>query len=256
MSEKKSNVEKKEKISDLRTKKHILTKKERKVARIRGFILNAAEKLFTKKGFNKTSMKEIADLAVLSRATLYNYFKTKEEIYFELGILRLDEIANDYKKFSTKKSSGFQQIEFLSRGLLKLMLESPFYSRLLSRFFRRSKDLKIPIEDIYYTELILNKESEIEVLIKKRYNVFRKLLEKYIEYRRIWQEAIKKGINDGSIKTKLNINHLNFMIIFIIQGVAEQIDYRRKLLEHVDLSIDQITNITFKIILKLIGREI
>lgn len=230
--------------------------KERKIERIRGIIIEAAELLFSKKDFGKISMKEIADIAALSRATLYNYFSSKEEIYFELGILRLEEMIKDLENYHSEENSGFQEIQFLSENLLELMLERPFYSRLLRRFFTRSKELKFLIEDVYYNDLILNNKFGVKEKQKKHPLIFKRLLEKYIEYRRLWQKAFEIGIKDGSIKTTLDLNHLNFMIIFIIQGIAEQIDYRRLLLERVDLTNELITNITLKIIENLIKKGI
>lgn len=44
-------------------------------------ILEKAQALFTKKGFTETSMSEIAKQLGGSKATLYNYFKSKEEIF-------------------------------------------------------------------------------------------------------------------------------------------------------------------------------
>ncbi len=44
-------------------------------------ILDTARKLFTSKGFSETSMSEIAKQLGGSKATLYNYFKSKEEIF-------------------------------------------------------------------------------------------------------------------------------------------------------------------------------
>lgn len=46
----------------------------------RGSILAAAERLFTAKGVEKTTMDDIAKEAEYSKATLYVYFESKEEI--------------------------------------------------------------------------------------------------------------------------------------------------------------------------------
>ena len=48
----------------------------------RGSILAAAERLFTEKGTEKTTMDDIAREAEYSKATLYVYFQSKEEIIF------------------------------------------------------------------------------------------------------------------------------------------------------------------------------
>jgi len=47
-------------------------------------ILNAAEKLFAQKGYNQTSIEEIADLAEVSVGTVYIHFKNKEDLLIKL----------------------------------------------------------------------------------------------------------------------------------------------------------------------------
>lgn len=47
-------------------------------------ILDSAEKPFVEKGYSDTSINEIAELADFSRTSIYQYFKSKEEIYLAL----------------------------------------------------------------------------------------------------------------------------------------------------------------------------
>ena len=43
-------------------------------------IINAAEDVFTKKGFDEARMDDIAEQTGLSKGTLYNYFKSKDDL--------------------------------------------------------------------------------------------------------------------------------------------------------------------------------
>ena len=49
-------------------------------------ILNACEKLYQTMDFKDITLKDIADMTSFSRASIYNYFQTKEEIF--LGLLK------------------------------------------------------------------------------------------------------------------------------------------------------------------------
>ena len=71
----------------------IESKKEALALFHRQNILAAAEKLFLEKGFDKTTMDDIAKAAQYSKATLYVYFKSKEEI---LNYLTLDSMKQLY----------------------------------------------------------------------------------------------------------------------------------------------------------------
>ena len=57
-----------------------LTLRERKKQQNRDRILEAARDLFQSQGFDETSMDEIAQRAVVSRGTLFNYFPSKEAL--------------------------------------------------------------------------------------------------------------------------------------------------------------------------------
>lgn len=57
-------------------------------------IANEAELLFSKKGIDNTSMDEIAKAAGYSKATLYVYFKNKEEIVSFLVLKSMSKLKN------------------------------------------------------------------------------------------------------------------------------------------------------------------
>ena len=51
---------------------------------IRGRILTIAKQQFEKKGYSKTSMREIAELAGVGVGNIYNYFTSKDELFHEV----------------------------------------------------------------------------------------------------------------------------------------------------------------------------
>ncbi|MFX1390610.1 MAG: TetR/AcrR family transcriptional regulator [Promethearchaeota archaeon] len=233
-----------------------LTKKDIKMMRTRKIIIEAAKSLFSKKSFDMITMEEIADLAALSRATLYNYFKTKEEIYFNIGISKLKEWIEQNQLLNSNNYSGKEYILLLTENLVEDLLEFPVYSRLLRRFFYRSDELNIPIEKIFYEKLIEKKRSSNSIKIKTLDKVFLDLLNYYIDYRLLWQKNIETGLKDGSIRTASNPSHLNFIIIMIIFGLLDQIDFRRTLMDLVELSNEQIKSFILNLIKKFLEGEI
>ncbi len=82
----------------------IQERKERERERRRQQIMVAAKRVFSDRGFNKTTMEDIAREAELSPGTLYLYFKNKDELFSSLSIrilqylnLRLEHVVNDEK---------------------------------------------------------------------------------------------------------------------------------------------------------------
>ena len=65
-------------------------RKEREKQMRRRQIINAAEKVFAAKGFTAATIENIAEEAELSPATLYLYFKNKDELYASLNLKFLE----------------------------------------------------------------------------------------------------------------------------------------------------------------------
>jgi len=70
------------------------SQRELKKEESRKAIARAAVRLFEEKGFDATTMDEIAQAAGVSRPTVFNYFAHKEDILLVLGVMMGERIAN------------------------------------------------------------------------------------------------------------------------------------------------------------------
>ena len=61
--------------------------------RTRGAIMSAARALLSESGISATNMIDIADRAQVSRASLYNHFRDKHEVFVALVETEVDRIA-------------------------------------------------------------------------------------------------------------------------------------------------------------------
>ena len=86
-------------------------RKEREYLAHRGEILSAAEKVFAEKGFFLTTMREIAEAAEFGTGTLYNYFKSKEELYLTLIDGKVEEINRLVKAGLCRKASAIERVQ-------------------------------------------------------------------------------------------------------------------------------------------------
>ncbi|MBW1817597.1 MAG: TetR/AcrR family transcriptional regulator [Deltaproteobacteria bacterium] len=68
----------------------IKERKKREKDERKASILNAAMQVYAEVGYHATTMEKIAARAELSRATLYLYFKTKDEIFVHAIVSRSD----------------------------------------------------------------------------------------------------------------------------------------------------------------------
>jgi len=88
-----------------------LTEEEQQ--RRRKEIFDASVHLFLDKGFNETSMREIAEAAGIGKSTLYDYFESKDEIlisYFEDEIRKITANALEINAQDFSISEKLRQI--------------------------------------------------------------------------------------------------------------------------------------------------
>lgn len=71
----------------------------------RELILDTAATLFSEYGFHEVNMEMVARKAGIAKGTIYNYFKSKDEIYFEINLSRLSILIFELdKKFKSQES--------------------------------------------------------------------------------------------------------------------------------------------------------
>ena len=90
--------------------KEKLSRTERKHQIQRQLIIQAAQRLFEEQRYDDVSMESIADEAAVSKQTLYNYFSSKDAIYFGIGIEALRGSIERTEAIELSKYSGKDQV--------------------------------------------------------------------------------------------------------------------------------------------------
>jgi AcrR family transcriptional regulator len=104
----------------------IQERKERERERRRQQIMVAAKRVFSVKGFNKSTMEDIAKEAELSPGTLYLYFKNKDELYASLSIRILQYLLIRVEHVSVQKGGTPEElIDALKNALLDVYQFDP-----------------------------------------------------------------------------------------------------------------------------------
>lgn len=84
-------------------------------------ILNAAEKLFEEKGFDGTSVRDIAKAADVNLAMISYYFGSKDKLLETLFEVRLDSFKIDEDSILDSKLSAYESLEKLIHVFIKTM---------------------------------------------------------------------------------------------------------------------------------------
>lgn len=134
--------------------------------------MQAAEKLFAERGFQRATMSDLAGLSEFSVGTLYNFFKSKEEVYYTLILEKFDLFQRQMNKEVKQCPAGRPQIRALIEASLVFFQEN-------QGFFR----------------IFLQERSILESLVGAAGQ--RELRKKYLDYidfvAQVMARAIKKG---------------------------------------------------------------
>lgn len=102
--------------------------------RRRGEILDAAETLYAKEGWDTLTVDQVARGARLSRALVYVYFKDKQELLFAIGERAMCLLRDRFIAASAKQTLGIEKIEAIGRAYMAYAFEFPHYFDFCSRF--------------------------------------------------------------------------------------------------------------------------
>ena len=111
--------------------------------RTRKQILQAALELFSKKGFDRTTAKQISDKAGIAEGTLYNYFKTKEEVALYFFEQEFAGLVEWYRKNDALHSKPLSEKFFaiIYRHLEKMAPYEDFIGAVYLRAFQPASKL-------------------------------------------------------------------------------------------------------------------
>ena len=106
--------------------------------RRRAEILDAAETLYAKEGWDLVTVDQVARGARLSRALVYVYFKDKEDILFAIGERAMSLLRDRFIAAAAGQKLGMEKIEAIGRAYMSYAFEFPHYFDFCSKFNART----------------------------------------------------------------------------------------------------------------------
>jgi len=104
---------------------------EEELDRRRHEIFGASVHLFLNKGFRETSMREIADAAGMGKSTLYDYFKTKDEILLWGVEDQILDLTSATQKIIDQPNPALERLQKIMKNHLEyLVANKEFYLKL------------------------------------------------------------------------------------------------------------------------------
>jgi AcrR family transcriptional regulator len=113
---------------------YIAERREEERERRRGEILDAAETLYAKQGWESVTVDQVARRARLSRALVYVYFKDKQELLVAIGERAMTLLRDRFVAAAAAQATGLEKVEGIGRAYMGYAFEFPHYFDFMSRF--------------------------------------------------------------------------------------------------------------------------
>ena len=88
-------------------------------------ILHSSAKLFRKKGYNATSLKDIAQANKMEAPSLYNHIKSKAELLSSILLTLTESFSSGIKHIDTSSLDGYQKLEKVIGHYIQISLSQP-----------------------------------------------------------------------------------------------------------------------------------
>ncbi len=103
----------------------ITERKERERQEVRSLILEAAQQAFIEDGYEKASIRAIADRVEYSPATIYLYFKDKSEIFFAVHELGFEKLIHQLLDAVEGIENPIEKLRQQGYAYMNFALENP-----------------------------------------------------------------------------------------------------------------------------------
>jgi len=164
----------------------------------RDHIVTTSLALFLKKSYREVTMSEIVEKTGLSKGAFYHYFKSKEDLFREVGDMLLTMGQVDYSSFETDTLQHFieQYIEVLNKPLVEVGNLVPEKEDMSLNFFLIMFEAATRFPDFMRKELEMHKRDLI-----------------------IWKSVIGLARERGEISSQSSDEELAELFLYCNDGV-------------------------------------
>jgi AcrR family transcriptional regulator len=165
----------------------------------RRFILDAARRVFAKKGVEDTSMDDIAGEAEYTRRTLYAYFKSRDEIYLSIFIEDMEARRRVQLDAVAGAGDGLKQIRSWGEAFYDYARQHPHAMRLQLYWDFRGID-----------------RSGVSGRVFSRFEAINNALAEDL------REMFRRGVADGSLRRNIDIDMCISQYLYALRAVINR----------------------------------
>ncbi len=160
---------------------NIVPRKEREIEFRRKTIVDAAREVFSEKGYNGTTIDNVAERSEFAKATLYKFFRTKEELYMSV----VEDVFKEINEIAEKAMTEDLPV----RDMFALFIE-----RLITHFADHADFFRLLMREIGRINMAGWKGSAHAMIREQLNEILARELERGIKLKRIKKvDALRAG---------------------------------------------------------------
>lgn len=136
-----------------------LTRGYKKKARTRQQLLDAALRIYARTGVAGLALNTLAEEAGVSNGTVYNYFRTREEVLEAVGLELAVQLSQQILVFSEGVSSGAERLCIGVRTFMGKALDDPEWTRALITVVRYAEGMRSALANYLRADLQAGREQ-------------------------------------------------------------------------------------------------
>ena len=211
-------------------------RKEKEKEIRRNDIIDASERIFFKKGYDNATMDDVAKEAEFSKRTVYVYFNSKEQIYFEIMIrgykLLIGMLKDELQK--EKACNAIEEIRQIALTFYRFSKDYPEYFKAIMEYENGELDFQKGIPDQSREECYALGEEILKHLIG----------------------ALEKGIKEDSIRNDLDVVKTALVLWACMIGVFNITKRKANYIKNYHMTTpEELVSAAFQLIIRSIQTE-
>ena len=164
----------------------------------RGRLLEAAAKVFSERGFKRTTMAEVARRADVGKGTVYEYFESKESLFLALFRWYCQVSLQSALPSAGEAATAEESLKTFGRSTVQVILASWEFFPLTMEFWSEASQTS------------------------QREGLFQVMREMYEGYRAVVVEILGAGVQSGEFRQDLDLEALAAMVVGAFDGMFLQ----------------------------------
>ena len=174
----------------------IENRKEREKEFRRQSIIQAAEKVFSVKGFESTTMDDIALEAEFTKRTVYSYYPSKGELYAAVILKAMKLLVSLFEKAASESKDGYERVFKIGETYTGFSQNYPLEFKILT--FRKPSLSEAP-DSPCVAEVFEENKNMMKLIIR----------------------CFEEGVKDGSIRGDIDPVRSALYVVSVTTGMLE-----------------------------------